>query len=563
MNKITYLLVFLLLALVGACVPTATRMDTAAKGEPADLILVNGKVVTVDDRFSIAQALAIKGTRIVGVGGNDEIRGRAGAGTRVIDLQGRTVIPGLIDNHAHFIRVAEKWHSEMRLDGITSRKEAVKMLQDRVRATKPGDWIVALGGWSEEQFTDEPRGFPLAELDRLAPNNPVALQAVYRHTYMNTAALKAAKIDEKTPNPPGGTIEKDASGKLTGIVRGAGGVAFVAAKVPLADKRQWKQNARDVVHFLNSTGMTAWMDAGGRGMSDEHYMPYRELAESGELNIRIYWQTIRQPATPAQVDKVVADIPNLKPFQGTDYFDNVGYGESVYRPINTQLLSPKSNTRAEDYAQWGRIARALAQHGIYANSHVEMEAAIGRFLDLYEEINRDKPIKGLRWAFSHLDQVTPAQVERMKRLGMSAQIHTRPLIQGALMHRAHGERAWTMPPMRMIQDSGIPWGLGSDATAVTTSNPFYNLWFAVTGKMIGGQHVNRQTISREEALIAHTRNNAYIVFQDGNLGSLQPGRYADLLVLDRDYLTVPEDQIKDIKPLITMVGGRVVYEVKQ
>jgi len=245
----------------------------AMAAEPPDLVLVNGKVVTVDDRFTIAQAVAIKGTRIVAVGSTAAIRKLAGPGTKVIDAQGRTVIPGLIDNHAHFVRVAEKWHSEMRLDGITSRAQAIKMLQERVRAAKPGEWIVALGGWSEEQFTDDARGFPLAELDRLAPNNPVALQAIYRHTYLNTAALKSTGIDEKTPNPPGGAIEKDGSGKPTGMVGGAGGVAFVAAKVPLAEKQQWLQNARNVVAFLNSVGMTAWMDAGGRGMSDAHYEP--------------------------------------------------------------------------------------------------------------------------------------------------------------------------------------------------------------------------------------------------------------------------------------------------
>src|SRR6059058_4146357 len=148
-----------------------------------------------------------------------------------------------------------------------------------------------------------------------------------------------------------------------------------------------------------------------------------------------------------------------------------------------------------------------------------MTAAIDAFLDEYEAINTERPIKGLRWSFSHLDQVSEAQLERMKRLGMSAQIHSRPLIQGALMHKVHGEKAWDMPPFRRVQDSGILWGLGSDATAVTTSNPFYTLWFAVTGKMIGGREVNRQTITREEALIAHTRNNAFIVFQESNLGS--------------------------------------------
>ncbi|MGZ9010929.1 MAG: amidohydrolase [Burkholderiales bacterium] len=529
----------------------------------ADLVLVNGKIVTVDERFTIAQGLAIKGQRIAAVGTNAEVRKTAGADAKVIDLRGRTVIPGLIDNHAHFIRVAEKWHEEMRLDEIISRKQAIGMLRERVKATRPGTWIVALGGWSEEQFTDDPRGFPLAELDEIAPHHPVVLQAIYRQCYLNTAGLKAAGINEKTPDPRNGRIERDASGKPTGVVTGAGGVAFVAAKVPIADKAQWRQNARDVVRYLNSVGMTAWMDAGGRGMSDEHYEPYRELADRGELDIRIYWQTIRQPATPQDAEKVVAEIPTLKPFQGTDYFDNVGYGESVYAPINTQLLNPKANTRQEDFAQWGRITRALAQQGMYVNAHVEMESAIDSFITLYENINKEKPIKGLRWAFSHIDQVTPQQIERMKRLGMTAQIHTRPLIQGALMHKFHGERAWTMPPMRLVQESGIMWGLGSDATAVTTSNPFYNLWFAVTGRMVGGKEVNRQTITREQALIAHTRNNGYVVFQESNLGSLQPGKYADLVVLDRDYLTIPADQIKDIRPVLTMVGGKVVYEASK
>jgi len=240
----------------------------------------------------------------------------------------------------------------------------------------------------------------------------------------------------------------------------------------------------------------------------------------------------------------------------------VGWGETVYAPVTTQLLRKASNLKPDDFAQARRVAQALAERGIYLNAHVEMTDAIDAFLDMYESINKEKPIKGLRWSLSHLDQVTPQQLERMKRLGMNAQIHTRPLIQGVLMHRVHGDKAWTMPPFRMIQDSGILWGLGSDATAVTTSNPFYNLSFAVTGKMVGGHHVNKQTITREEALIAHTRSNAIIVFQESNLGSIQKGRYADLLVLDRDYLMVPEDAIKDLKPVMTMVGGRVVYEAK-
>jgi hypothetical protein len=296
-------------------------------------------------------------------------------------------------------------------------------------------------------------------------------------------------------------------------------------------------------------------------MSAKHYEPYRTLAERGELSIRVFYTTIRQPVTPAQVDAVLGEIRELKPFQGNDYFDHVGWGESVFAPVTTQLLRAASNTKPEDLAQMRRILVALAERGIYVNSHVEMNAAIDAFLDVYEGLNKERPIKGLRWSFSHLDQVDERQLERMKRLGMTAQIHSRPLIQGALMHRVHGDKAWDMPPFRRIQDSGIHWGLGSDATAVTTSNPFYTLSLAVTGRMVGGRQVNRQTVSREEALIAHTRSNALFMFQESNLGSLAPGKYADLVVLDRDYLTVPADEIKDIKPLLTMVGGKIVYDV--
>ena len=529
----------------------------------ADLILTNGKIITVDDRFTIARAVAIKGERIIAVGKNQDMAKLSGAATRRIDLRGKTVIPGLIDNHAHFIRAAEHWHQEMRLDGVTSRNQVLQMLAERVRGARPGDWIVTLGGWSEEQFTDEPRGFRLEELDRIAPNNPVVLQAVYNRSYLNTAALKASKIDENTPNPPGGRIEKGASAKPTGIIQDAGGVAFVAAKVPLPDREKWTENTRKLVADLNAMGLTAWLDAGGRGMSAEHYESYKYLADLGQLNARAFWTTIRQPANPEQVEKVLAEISQQKPFQGNDYFDNVGWGESIYAPVTTQLLRAESNTKPEDMAQMRRLALALAERGLFVNSHVEMAAAIDAFLKEYESINKERPIKGLRWSFSHLDQINEAQLERMKKLGMSAQIHSRPLIQGALMHKVHGDKAWDMPPFRRVQDSGIPWGLGSDATAVTTSNPFYTLGFAVTGKMVGGVKVNRQTITREEALIAHTRSNAYFVFREGDLGSLQAGKYADMLVLDGDYLTVPAEAIKDLKPVMTIVGGKIVYDAQR
>jgi predicted amidohydrolase YtcJ len=545
----------------GAIALAMIAAPLAAPAQTADTVLVNGKVVTVDERFSIAQALAIRGGRVVKVGTSAEIEAFKGPQTRVIDLAGRTVIPGLIDNHAHWVRAAE--HDELRFDGVTSRQQALKMLAERVSKTPAGGWVVVLGGWSEEQFTDEPKGFAREELDRIAPNNPVVLQAIYNHSYLNTVALVAAKIDAGTADPQNGKIEKDAGGNPTGFVQGAGGVAFVAARIPLQNQEAWLANTRKLVAYLNAMGLTAWLDAGGRGMTAKHYEPYKHLADRGELDVRVFWTTIRQPMTSAQVDAVIGEIRELKPFQGNEYFDNVGWGESVFAPVTTQLLRVATNTKPEDLAQMRRLLVALAERGIYVNSHVEMSASIDAFLDVYDGINKERPIKGLRWSFSHLDQVNEAQLERMKKLGMTAQIHSRPLIQGALMHKVHGDKAWDMPPFRRIQDSGIHWGLGSDATAVTTSNPFYTLSLAVTGRMVGGRQVNRQTITREEALIAHTRSNALFLFQEGNLGSLSPGKYADLLVLDRDYLTVPADEIKDIKPLLTMVGGKVVHDAMQ
>jgi hypothetical protein len=209
--------------------------------------------------------------------------------------------------------------------------------------------------------------------------------------------------------------------------------------------------------------------------------------------------------------------------------------------------------------EWRRIAEAVAERGMHLNVHATLRASIEAFLTEIEAINAVKPIKGLRWTFSHLDQVELKDIERMRRLGMYAQIHSRPTIQGKMLNDIHGDRSLDMPPLKWVQDSGIPWGLGSDATAVTPSNPFYTLWWATTGEMLGGRKVNRQTITREQALIAHTRSNAYFMFQEANIGMLAPGKLADLLVLDRDYMTVHLSAIKDIQPLLTMVGGKTVY----
>jgi len=527
--------------------------------QSADTVLINGKIITVDDQFKTMQALAIQGGRIVATGGNDEIQKLKGPATRLIDLQGRTVIPGLIDNHAHYMRAAEYWHREVRLDGVTSRKLALDLMREKARESKPGEWVVALGGWSEEQFTDEARGFTRKELDEIAPDNPLALQLFYFRVYANTQALKAMGIEASTPDPANIKIDKDAQGQLTGALNGGASIGLLRSKLGEVAREKAVENVRLLMADLNKMGITAFQDQGGTGVLPNHIKAFQLTHDAGQMTVRSFYNYYEEPKSAADVENLLARMPSIKPFQGDDWFDLTGYGETLYFPLHDALLAKSTNPSAEALQLWQRLGLGLAQNGIHLNVHAQLRGSIEGFLAAMEAINKEKPIRGLRWTFSHLDQAQPQDLERMKRLNVYAQIHSRPTIQGGLMFKVHGDLTYDMPPLRMIQDSGIPWGLGSDATAVTPSNPFYTLWWAVTGKMIGGKQVLKQTITREEALIAHTRSNAPFLFQEANLGSLTPGKYADLLVLDRDYLTIPSDEIKDIKPVLTMVGGKIVY----
>jgi predicted amidohydrolase YtcJ len=458
------------------------------------------------------------------------------------------------------MRAAEYWHREVRLDGVTSHKRAMELIREKVRESKSGEWVVVLGGWSEEQFTDEPRGFTRQELDELAPNNPMALQLFYFRVYANSGALKAMGIDANTPDPANIKIEKDAQGQLTGALNGGASIGLLRSKLGEVARDKAVENARLLMLDLNKMGITAFQDQGGTGVNQNHIKAFQLAHDSGQMTVRSFYNYYEEPRSAADVEDLLGRMPLIKPFQGDDWFDLTGYGETLYFPIHDALLAKAANPSAEALQLWQRLGLGLAKNGLHLNVHAQLRGSIEGFLTAMEAINKEKPIRGLRWTFSHLDQAQPRDLERMKRLNVYAQIHSRPTIQGGLMFKVHGDLTYDMPPLRMIQDSGVPWGLGSDATAVTPSNPFYTLWWAVTGKMIGGKQVLKQTITREEALIAHTRSNAPFLFQEGNLGSLAPGKYADLIVLDRDYLTVPVDEIKDIKPVLTMVGGKIVYD---
>jgi predicted amidohydrolase YtcJ len=532
----------------------------AHAAQHADLILHNGKIVTVDDRFTIAQALAIKDGHIVAVGPTSQIEKLADDATKKIDLGGKTVIPGLIDNHAHFVRAIQQWGLEVRWDGVASRAQAVRMLRERVQAARPGEWVAVLGGWSLDQFADDQRAFTLAELDAIAPNNPIALQLIYIRAFLNSSAIEALGLRDQNLVIRGGRVERDASGAPSGVIEGGGAATFLRDKLPQGDPETRVAYARKLFRDLNELGLTAYIDWGGYGFSESLYEPVRTLHQRGEMTVRVFHGTWDAATNAEQTERVIEKIKTLTPFQGDDYFDRLGYGETVFLPLHDNPSARNTTVPPEQLALWRRIAQAVADRGLNLSVHANQRASIEAFVSQIEEINKVKPIRGLRWSLAHVRQLEQTDIDRLRRLGMYVMPHSQATISGAELYRVYGDRAFDQPPIRMIQDSGIPWGLGSDANGAAPANPFYTLSLAVTGRMIGGRLVNRQTITREQALIAHTRNNAYFAFRESNLGSLQKGKYADLLVLDHDYLKVPAEQIKDIKPLLTMVGGKVVYQ---
>lgn len=517
------------------------------QGGTPDLVLLNGKIVTVDGKFSIAEAVAVKGKHIMTVGKTADIRRMAGTHTRVIDLNGRTVIPGLIDNHTHAIRAAERWTQEARLDGVTSHRQALDIIAARARAAKPGEWVLVLGGWTEDQFIDKKGGFTRAELDAAAPDNPVFMQVLFARGYANSRALHAAGLDKEDP--------------ARTAVLPPPAIAKVHASMPPVPREQWMAGLRKLMADYNRAGLTAVLDVGGNGFTPAHYEPVAEFDKAGQLDLRFIYLQYTRADNPQQADEAAAYLRANRPFRGSDYFKVVGIGENVYGPTTDNTYRPFKPDPVHS-AAWGKIAAAAAAGGWHIHQHATHDSTIADFLTQIEAVNAGTPIKPLRWTLAHIDGISAANIERLRRLGMGVTLHSRPSIQGQMVLKRWGKTGYDMPALRTIQDSGLIWGLGSDTTIVAPYNPFYSLWWAVTGRMLDGTKVNERTITREQALIAHTRSNAYFLFMERQIGTIESGKYADLVVLDRDYLTVPADQIRDLKPIITMVGGRIVYEAK-
>ena len=527
-------------ALLAVAALVAGAAYLAGQPAPLDVLFVNGRIITVDTRFSIAQALGVRGERIAAVGSDESVSRLAGPTTRRIDLGGRAVIPGLIDNHMHLLRAGTTWQREVRLDGVGSRARALELLRARAVTVPDGEWIYTLGGWAIEQFADDSRPFTREELDSAAPRNPLLLQASYYRSYLNSRAIEALGV----------------TGAPTGEVEEAG-IRALAARLPVASGDALEHSTRAMFHDLNRAGLTAF---GSAGCEPDVRPLYERLAEQRQLDVRVFCITGAAASSPEQVDRALPLIRAMRVGQGNDSIDDIAFGESVYGPLHDPMFVKASMPGAADLAQWRRMATEIAKAGLPLHVHANLSATIDAFLDQIEAVNRERPVAPLRWALAHVNQLDVSQLARMKKLGMMAAVHPWAVINGGINQRVFGDAAAAdLPRLRTIEASGVPWGLGSDGSRANQVQPFTTLWWAVTGKMVGGTPVLRETIDRKEALIAHTRQNARFVFREKQIGSLEAGKLADLVVLDRDYLTVPADDIRNITSVLTMVGGRVVY----
>jgi len=501
------------------------------------LALVNGKIVTVDERFSVSAAVAIQAGRITATGSSADVLANAGPRAEVVDLGGRTVIPGLIDNHNHFARATE--HLEVRLEGVRSRASALDVLRRGAAALPPGQWLLTLGGWHEEQWAGDRRELTLAELDAVADGRAAFIQAQYDHALVSTAWLDAVGAPADAESRATGRI----AGGLIALNRAA------AAFPPPADR---EATVRAAMSWYNGLGLTTVFDPGGVGVSETSYATLATMAARGELTLRllITLGDGEGGRGTAHAAALAERIRRARPFDGDEWYDRIAVGEIYYAAFHWDHAASPPRPSGEDITAALEILATAADAGWPVQTHSVTGLGLELVLDAYERVNLGQPIRRLRWSVTHAEGITGAHLERARRLGVTVQLRSQGVIRASRSAPA---------PLRLLRDSGLNWGLGTDGTRAAQVNPFITLWWAVTGQSLGGERVLDEPLTREQALIAHTRSNAYLMFRENSLGSIRPGLLADLLVLDRDYLTVPADEIRDIAPVATMVGGRVVH----
>ncbi|MBW7971473.1 amidohydrolase [Bradyrhizobium sp. BR 10289] len=527
--------------------------SAAAHAQQADLVVTNAKIVTLDPTSTIAQAIAVRDGRIVAVGGNDAVEGLIGPATRRVDAGGRTIIPGLIDSHIHAVRAGLTYATEVNWIGAKTIAEAMDRLRQAAQA-RPGAWIIVAGGWSELQFAEKRRP-TLAEVMSAVSDNPAYIQLFYSALLMTPKAQQALGLSADQL-PAGITAERTASGETTGWFNGS--IVSISALFDRLPRPTFEDNVAGTRQFfteLNRLGITGIVDPGGFSIYPGHYAALQKLWREKSLTVRVAYSLFAQ-----NVGAEFEEYKSLTPFLP------MGFGDDMLRfnGIGERITGAMYNNNAPDAAakdKFLEIVRWAARQGLTVTIHWQEDKSVHELLDLYDEVNKETPIAPLRWSIAHLDNATPETLLRMKALGIGWTMQDAMYLGGDRIVAQAGEAARSMPPIVTALRTGVHVGAGTDAHRVASYNPFVALQWMLDGKTVGGLPTRGadETPSREDALRLYTVGSAWFCFDETRRGTLEIGKLADFAVLDRDFMSVPVEEIGATASLLTVVGGKVVY----
>ncbi len=540
--------------LAAALAFAAFAMPVAAQSP--DTALVNGKIITLDQRSTIAEALAVRDGTIIAVGRSADIRDLAGPATRIIDLGGHTVIPGLIDSHMHAIRAALFYATEVNWIGARSIPEAMARIAAAARAARPGQWIIVAGGWTEQQFAERRRPTQ-AELMAAAPDHPVYIQLFYSAALMSPAGFKSLNITSDADVPPRGKIERDAGGNATGWINGDNPtITALFDRLPLPSFDESVAGTRQFFRELNRLGLIGISDPGGFNLTAASYLPLFRVWQDRDLTVRVIFSLFAQ-----RPGKELEDYQNLTQMLPMGFGDGMLRFNGIGENVTWGMCNNDSPTEAQKQ-QYYEVAKWAASRGMTLTQHWSNDASVQHLLDVFERVNRDTPIAGLRWSIAHLNDGSAANFERMKALGVGWLMQDAMYFGGDALLRTRGaEIARRTPPIKTAMNIGIHVGGGTDAHRVMSYNPFVSLQWMIDGRTVAGTPTRDadELPSREEALRLFTQGSAWFTHDDQRRGALTAGRLADLAVLTKDFASIPTDEIGGIESLLTMVGGRIVY----
>ena len=545
--------------------------DSVTAGpQAADLILVNGRIATLDKGGSFTRAVAVKDGLFVAVGNEKEVMPYRSPTTKVIDVGGRTVIPGLNDSHIHIIRGGLNYNLELRWDGVPSLADALTRLKYQAQRTPPPQWVRVVGGWSEFQFAE--RRMPtIEEVNQVSPETPVFILNLYDRAILNQAALRVLGYTKDTPNPPGAEIQRDKNGNPTGLLIAKPNALLLysaLAKGPKLSYADQLNSTRQFMRELNRLGLTSAIDAGGGFQNfPEDYQVIEELAKNDQLTVRIAYNLFTQ-RPKEEFEDFSKWITMVRPGAGNDFYRHNGAGEMiVFSGADFEdFLEPRPELPPIMEGELKKVVRLLAENRWPFRIHATYNETISRFLNIFEEVNRDVPFSRLRWFLDHAETISQANLERVAALGGGIAIQDRMAFQGEYFLARYGNKmAEQAPPIARMLKMGLPVGAGTDATRVASYNPWVSLYWLVSGKTVGGTQLYPKSncLDRITALKLYTKGSAWFSREEGKKGAVKIGELADLAVLNQDYFSVPAEQIKQIESVLTIVGGKPVYGAGQ